>query len=109
MLHEINWDRVVFDEAHHLRNDDTRVYDGALALKSDIRWLMTGTPIQNRKSDFYSLCAVMGLPNEYYVTTANLMELVRRFILKRTKSDAGIILPALVSNIINVEWQSEEE
>ena len=37
------------------------------------------------------------------------MDLVRRFILKRTKSDAGIILPALESNIINVEWQSEEE
>lgn len=109
MLHEIKWDRVVFDEAHHLRNDDTRVHVGALALKSDIRWLMTGTPIQNSKTDFYALCAVMGLPNEYYVTTGNLIDLVRRFILKRTKSDAGIILPALESNIINVEWQSEEE
>jgi SNF2 family DNA or RNA helicase len=108
-LHKIKWDRVIFDEAHHLRNKNTQVHLGALGLKSNIRWLMTGTPIQNSKDDFYALCAVMGLPNDYYVRTGNLIDLVQRFILKRTKSDVGIILPALESNIINVQWDSEQE
>ena len=62
LLHKMKWSRVVFDEAHHLRNKKTRMHIGALKLQSSIRWLMTGTPIQNKKEDFYGLCAVMGIP-----------------------------------------------
>ncbi|MDG1949193.1 MAG: SNF2-related protein, partial [bacterium] len=49
VLHKIKWGRVIFDEAHHLRNKKTRMHLGALKLQSSIRWLMTGTPIQNKK------------------------------------------------------------
>ena len=74
---------LIFDEAHHLRNKNTSIHKGALKLKREITWIVTGTPIQNRKSDFYSLCAIIGLPAEYYTSPQNLLPMVRAFMLKR--------------------------
>ena len=109
VLHKIEWGRVIFDEAHHLRNKNTSGHRGALALKRDITWVVTGTPIQNRKSDFYSLCAVMGLPASYYTAPQNLLPLARAFMLKRTKESVGLKLPELNIEKIEVEWDNKEE
>ena len=109
LLQEIQWDRIIFDEAHHVRNNKTQIFHGAMALKGEIRWLVTGTPIQNRKSDFYSLCAVMGIPKTYYTKQENLMEMVRHFIKKRSKTEVGIELPELRINTISVDWKNEKE
>ena len=108
-LHDVVWDRIIFDEAHHLRNKATRTHKGAARLNADIRWLVTGTPIQNRKSDFYSLCEVMGIPNDYYTVTDNLLPLVRAFILKRTKKQVGLKLPELRTQTMDVHWTNEAE
>ena len=108
-IHEIKWDRVIFDEAHHLRNSKTRAHRGSLFLKSTITWLMTGTPIQNKKNDFYSLCSAMKLPSEFYTKTKNLILFARRFILRRTKKEVGISLPPLVCKKHEVTWESEKE
>jgi len=109
LIQSIKWDRIILDEAHHVRNTKTNIFHGAMSLMADIRWLVTGTPIQNRKSDFYSLCAVMGIPETYYTNQENLMELVRKFIKKRTKSQVGINLPELRTNTISVKWKNEAE
>ena len=109
LLHHVQWNRVIFDEAHHLRNKATRTHKGAARLNADIRWLVTGTPIQNRKSDFYSLCEVMGIPNDYYTVTDNLLPLVRAFILKRTKKQVGLKLPELRTQTMDVHWTNEAE
>lgn len=109
ILHEIVWDRIIFDEAHHLRNRKTRTHIGALHLESPIKWLVTGTPIQNRKSDFYALCAIMGLSTEYYTRRKNLYEIVKHFLMKRTKKQVGIKLPPLKIRTIQVAWQHESE
>ena len=109
LLHKIKWNRVVFDEAHHLRNKKARLHIGALKLQSSIRWLMTGTPIQNKKEDFYALCAVMGIPAEYYTSTENLMALVRAFIIKRTKAQVGLGLSPLTVKSVVTEWDNENE
>lgn len=108
-LHEITWSRLVCDEAHHLRNRKTRAHIGVKRLRVGIRWLMTGTPIQNKKSDFYSLCAAMGLPQEFYIQTENLIPFVRDFVLKRTKADVGMELPDLSSELCTVQWKSDLE
>ena len=41
------WRRVIFDEAHVLRNMKTKRFDAALRIKARFHWCLTGTPIQN--------------------------------------------------------------
>jgi len=108
-LHKLIWSRIIFDEAHHLRNKNTSLYFGAKLLRSSIRWLVSGTPIQNRKQDFYNLCAIIRLPDSYYSEQDNLIELTRSFIMKRTKKQAGIILPEVVQDKNIVAWANERE
>ena len=108
-LHSVEWSRVIFDEAHHLRNNKTKTFLGAMKLKADIRWMVTGTPIQNRMSDFYSLCAQIGLPESYYTAPDNMNELVQNFVLRRTKAEVGLQLPELRSHTIHVPWTNTAE
>jgi hypothetical protein len=109
LLHKVSWDRVVFDEAHHLRNKNTSRYVGAKLLKSDIKWLVTGTPVQNRKQDFYALCSLINLPASYYTNPDNYAQIVDTFILKRTKKLVGIDLEDAHHTKNIVAWKSEAE
>ena len=108
-LHRISWSRIIFDEAHHLRNSKTTRYIGARLLQAKSRWLVSGTPIQNRKSDFYSLCAMVRLPASFYADSDNLRLLARSFILKRTKKSVGIQMTDLLIDKNIVEWLSSKE
>ena len=47
-LHRVSWSRIIFDEAHHLRNSKTTRYIGARLLQAKSRWLVSGTPIQKK-------------------------------------------------------------
>ena len=109
LLHEINWDRIIFDEAHHLRNRNTEVHKAATEIVASHKWLVTGTPIQNGLTDFYGLCEVLGLNERYYTKKTNLKKIVERLILKRTKIEVGIQLPDLIKKTMIVPWESEEE
>lgn len=109
LLHRVKWSRVIFDEAHHLRNKNTSRYVGAKLLKSDIKWLVTGTPVQNRKQDFYALCSLINLPASYYTNPDNYAEIITTFILKRTKKQVGIDLEDAVHTKNIVAWKSEAE
>lgn len=109
LLHHVEWNRVVFDEAHHLRNKKTSRYLGAKALKTKIRWLVSGTPIQNKRADFYNLCAMLGLPASFYADSSNILTIARSFILKRTKQQVGIKIPdRLIENNIT-QWKNSLE
>jgi hypothetical protein len=109
LLHKISWSRIIFDEAHHLRNKDTSLYFGANLLKASIRWLVSGTPIQNSKNDFYNLCKMLRLPTSYYTDSCNLMQLTRAFIMKRTKKQVGIVLPDVIKDKNMVPWLNDRE
>jgi len=109
LLHRVKWHRVIFDEAHHLRNKNTSRYVGAKLLKSDIKWLVTGTPVQNRKQDFYALCSLINLPASYYTNPDNYAEIVDTFILKRTKKLVGIDLEDAHHTKNIVAWKSDAE
>ena len=108
-IHEVDWDRSIFDEAHHLRNRRTKCHLAAVRIRAAHKWLVTGTPIQNSISDFYGLCAVLGIPQSFYVNRKNMANIVDHLVLKRTKADAGILLPDMKRTNILVKWEHEEE
>ena len=108
-LYDVQWDRVVFDEAHHLRNSGTSRFIGANKINGKIRWLITGTPIQNRFSDFYSLCENMGIKQETYQDEKLITWIAKNYIIKRTKKDAGIDLPPVTVHTEKADWKSEKE
>ena len=84
-------------------------YFGALSLKGNVRWIVSGTPIQNKKSDFYHLCAIIGLPSSFYTNINNLPILVHDFILKRTKKQIGMNIANLSNHVDFVDWKNKEE
>ena len=106
ILHEIKWGRVIFDEAHHLRNSSTGRFIGAKMLKTNIRWLVSGTPIQNNKRDFYTLCRLLKIPSSFYTEKENMSIISRHLILRRTKKDIGIHIPDIFPDISVVPWKS---
>lgn len=108
-IHQIKWSRVIFDEAHHLRNSKTTRYISARMLDAKIRWLVSGTPIQNRKHDFYSLCALIRLPASFYTDINVLFEFARSFILKRTKKQVGIQITDISVTNSFVQWSCKAE
>jgi SNF2 family DNA or RNA helicase len=108
-LHRLIWSRIIFDEAHHLRNDNTTRYVGAKMMRANIRWLVSGTPVQNRKQDLYNLCAMIRLPASFYTESDNLKLLARTFILKRTKKQVGIVIPDIIQKKEIVDWSNRKE
>ena len=101
MLTNIKWNRVIFDEAHHLRNKRTERFKSCEKLQSKIKWLISGTPIQNKRSDLYNLFKIIGLPN---VKQDNVKEFAEQYILRRTKAEVGINLPPVIKNLNQVQW-----
>jgi SNF2 family DNA or RNA helicase len=59
-LHRVNWDRVVLDEGHEIRNKTTKAHKSAVSLHAKIRWILSGTPVFNSMNDFVSLCMFLG-------------------------------------------------
>lgn len=108
-LQNVNWTRIICDEAHHMRNKRTGVTTSVLQLKSQIKWLITGTPIQNYTNDLYSLFDVLLIPKKVYINTDNIKDVVKTVMLKRTKSEVGIQIPALHVQRVATAWENQKE
>ncbi|KAG8533004.1 uncharacterized protein KY384_001786 [Bacidia gigantensis] len=62
LLHQIKWYRIVLDEAHMIRNASTNQFRAVTALSGQIRWCLSGTPIQNSLEDLGSLVTFLRVP-----------------------------------------------
>lgn len=110
LLHRIKWNRIIFDEAHHLRNIKTERWVSAKMLVTEIRWLVSGTPVQNNIKDLYNLLNFLGFPGSSYKRKMdNIKNILQNYLLKRTKKQVGINIPDV--NIIDkyVDWKNINE
>jgi SNF2 family DNA or RNA helicase len=94
--------RVIFDEAHHLRNKTSRIFKGAMRVVAAAGagagevhrpsvWIVTGTPIQNKISDLKSLCYVLGFGVGDLMTEEKRRAIRDEYVLRRTKVSVGMV------------------
>ena len=106
-LLDVDWGLAVLDEAQAIKNPGTRQTRTVKQLKSASRIALTGTPVENRLSDLWSLfdflCPgllgsaakfkrfVKALDESGHDRYAPLRNLVRPYVLRRMKTDKSII------------------
>ena len=71
VLHSFSWWRIVLDEAHFIKSRSSQTANAAFSLIGVNRWALSGTPLQNRVGEFYSLVRFLRLdPMAYYMCKA---------------------------------------
>ena len=109
LFESMEWKGVVLDEAQNIKNAATKQAQAARALQAGFRVALTGTPVENRLSELWSIVEFLNpgylgsadkfrknfaLPIERgndAATKAQLRTLVQPFILRRVKTDPTII------------------
>lgn len=87
LVSERIYDRIICDEGHVFRNGrSSRKFVGLSGIPAEKRWILTGTPVQNRKQDFRNLVTFLGMPVEERLKVADEL-LARTLLLRRTVSD----------------------
>lgn len=86
-LLRVQWDRVILDEGHEIRNQKSKSHLVARMLKAPIRWIVSGTPVFNSIKDFVALCAFVGLPRD--VVQGYTDQIRAKYVLRRTKADVA--------------------
>lgn len=110
-LLSVNWDRIILDEGHEIRNRKSKVHITAMALRARIRWVVSGTPVFNSVKDFVALCAFVGISRE--VVQGYTDKIRAMYVLRRTKTDvaqhnARLELPPCDFQNIELEMYPEE-
>lgn len=54
-LFSLNFFRVILDEAHNIKNRQSKTAKACYEIAAEHRWVLTGTPIVNRLEDLFSL------------------------------------------------------
>jgi len=117
----VSWKAVVLDEGQFIKNPASKVAQIARELPGEQRLVLTGTPIENRLLDLWSLFAfaVPGLlgtqasfRRQFEDTdaeaVARLRRRVRHFLLRRTKSQVATDLPARAEEDVPIELEGEQ-
>lgn len=119
-LAAIGWDRVVLDEAQHVKNSTSQTAQAVRRFPARHRIALTGTPVENRLSELWSIMdflnpgawgsatmfrARYGVPIERYRddgAAARLRRLIRPYVLRRLKTDEHVItdLPQRLERIV---------
>ena len=131
MLHKHEFDYVILDEAQAIKNPNSQAAKASRLLNGEHRLAMTGTPVENRLGDLWSLfeflnpgmldpksmgcqscSAANRLPNledeESRQRIENLGQSLRPFILRRTKEEVLTELPDKVEQTLHCEMAGKQ-
>jgi len=128
LLKSVQWASVTLDEAQNIKNPATKAAQAARSLQADHRLAMTGTPIENRLSELWSILHFLnpgylgsreafrtrfGVPIERYNSESAaqiLRKLTTPFILRRVKTDPNVIndLPEKFENKVYCALTAEQ-
>jgi hypothetical protein len=122
-LKSLHWAAVIFDEGQNLKNVTSQTTQWARALNANYKILLTGTPIENRLMDLWSLmhCVMPGALGTQSVfkrqfeesgdsdARARLARRVRPFLLRRTKEEVIRELPPKIEEDIRISMDREQE
>jgi SNF2 family DNA or RNA helicase len=108
-LGAVNWGNVVLDEAQNIKNESARQTQAIKSLQANYRIALTGTPVENRLSELWSIMEFLNpgylgsgtdfrqrfaIPIERYhdaERSDTLKHLIQPFVLRRVKTDKAII------------------
>lgn len=108
-VQKMNWWGVILDEAQNIKNPATKLAQAVRKLNSEFRFALTGTPVENRLTELWSIMQFLNpgflgkqetfrrdlaLPIERFgdqEATRKLRDLISPFILRRVKTDPTVI------------------
>ena len=116
---------VILDEAQAIKNPDSQVARAAYGLTADFRVAMTGTPLENRLEELWSLAhftnrGLLGGRRDFddrfarpiadgeAGASARLREKLRPFLLRRVKRDVAPELPPRTDAVLHVTLDERE-
>lgn len=117
----------IIDEAQNIKNHTTMASKAVKSLKAQWRFALTGTPIENRLSELWSIFDYLmpGFLNTYErfridyempivqskdeTMTARLQKMIKPFILRRIKSEVLKDLPEKEENIVYSKLEGEQK
>jgi len=120
-----HFDLVVLDEAQAIKNPDSQVARAAYALSAEFRIAMTGTPVENRLEELWSLMhfanrGLLGGRREFDAefarpvadgsagAAANLRQRIRPFVMRRRKAEVAPELPPRTEATLKVVLDERE-
>ena len=116
----VNWNGVVLDEAQAIKNDASKRAKTVKRLSARFRVAATGTPIENRLGELWSIFdflnpGLLGAATSFTsrftkegMATAELKRLVKPLVLRRLKGDVLDDLPDKTEITLPVELGKEE-
>ena len=119
----VSWQAVILDEAQYIKNPDSQTAQAARALKGEHRLALTGTPIENRLLDLWSILGfampgALGQRAHFQrrfnakddpLARRRLAARVRPFLLRRAKSQVAKDLPDRVEEDLLCEMEGEQK